>query len=199
MQTSRRSLKLSLPPLWLMGVCLFLPAVRSCEKLESPAQLLFDSKPLFAMMLSPYVVAQALVVVAVAALALGRVGRFATWATALLAGVAASSAGVLAVLGFDGHSLSDQLWRLFAAVCLAGGVLVFARALRRDEWTRLLRLHAAYTIFTLPMAALLARIVVGDGVDRVGVGARLFLLAYGALVVVHARELLSSRRDRLRS
>ena len=199
MQTSRRSLKLSLPPLWLMGVCLFLPAVRSCENLESPAQLLFDSKPLFAMMLSPYVVAQALVVVAVAALALGRVGRFATWATALLAGVAASSAGVLAVLGFDGHSLSDQLWRLFAAVCLAGGVLVFARALRRDEWTRLLRLHAAYTIFTLPMAALLARIVVGDGVDRVGVGARLFLLAYGALVVVHARELLSSRRDRLRS
>jgi hypothetical protein len=199
MQTSRRSLKLSLPPLWLMGVCLFLPAVRSCENLESPAQLLFDSKPLFAMMLSPYVVAQALVVVAVAALALGRVGRFATWATALLAGVAAASAGVLAVLGFDGHSLSDQLWRLFAAVCLAGGVLVFARALRRDEWTRLLRLHAAYTIFTLPMAALLARIVVGDGVDRVGVGARLFLLAYGALVVVHARELLSSRRDRLRS
>ena len=199
MQTSRRSLKLSLPPLWLMGVCLFLPAVRSCENLESPAQLLFDSKPLFALMLSPYVVAQALVVVAVAALALGRVGRFATWATALLAGVAASSAGVLAVLGFDGRSLSDQLWRLFAAVCLAGGIFVFARALRRDEWTRLLRLHAAYTIFTLPMAALLARIVVGDGVDRVGVGARLFLLAYGALVVVHARELLSSRRDRLRS
>jgi hypothetical protein len=199
MATIRRSLKLSLPPLWLMGVCLFLPAVRSCEKLESPAQLLSDSKPLFAMMLSPYVLAQLLVVVAVVALARNRVSPFVSWATAALAGLSASSAGVLAVLGFDGHDLRAQLWRFFAAVCLAVGVIVFARALKREEWTRLQRLHVAYTIFTLPMAALLARIVVGDGPHRVGVGAWLFLAAYAALVVVHARELLSSRRDRLRS
>jgi hypothetical protein len=199
MPTSQRSLKLSLPPLWLMGVCLFLPAVRSCERLESPAQLLGDSRPLFAMMLSPYVLAQLLVVVAVVALARNRVTPFVTWATAVLAGLAASSAGVLAVLGFDGHDLTAQLWRVWAAVAFASGLLVIARSWRHDAWTRLQRLHTAYAIFTLPMAALLARIVVGDGVHRVGVGAWLFLVAYGALAVVHARELLSSRRDRLRS
>src|SRR4051794_8878780 len=200
MSTSRRSLKRSLPPLWLMGVCLFLPAVRSCNQLESPAQLLWDSKPWFAMMLSPYVVAQLLVVVAIVALARGAVGRLGTWATAALVALTASSAGILAVLGFDGHDATAQLWRLFAAVAFVGGAIVYARALRLAEpWTRLWQLQRAYVLFTLPMAALLARIVAGDGPRRVGVGAFVFLAAYAALVVVHTRELLSSRRDRLRS
>jgi hypothetical protein len=194
MPDSRRSLKLSLPPLWLIGLCLFLPAVRSCEKLVSPAQLLADSKPLFAMMLSPYVVAQLLVVVAVMALARGAVGRGGTIATAILVGLAASSAGVLAALGFDGRDLVAHLWRLFAAVCFVVGVVVYVRALRTgEEWTRLYRLHTAYVVFTLPMAWVLARIVVGDGPSRVGVGAFVFLAAFAALLVVHARQLLSSR------
>jgi len=196
MSTSRRSLKLSLPPLWLIGVCLFLPTVRSCNKLESPAQLLSDSKPLFAMMLSPYVLAQLLVVVAIVALGRGAVGRFATWATATLVGLAASSAGVLAALPFDGHEFDDQLWRVFAGLSLVGGAIVYARALRRDEWTRLWRLHSAFVLFTLPMAALLTRITLHDGPHGVGFGAYLFLVAFDALAVVH---LLSWRRDRLRS
>ena len=194
MPTSRRSLKLSLPPLWLMGVCLFLPAVRSCEKLVSPAQLLSDSKPLFAMMLSPYVVAQLLVIVAVVALARGRVTPFATWATALLAGITASSAVVM--VGMPDGTICPRICRSCwpssrssaAQSCsCARGVPTSGRAI--------LRLHAAYTIFTLPMAVLLARIVIGDGPRRVGVGAWLFLVAYAALVAV---QLLSWRRDRLR-
>ena len=92
MRDPRRSLKVSLPPLWLIDVCLFLPTVRSCERLESPAQLIGDSSPLFALLLSPYVLAQLLVVVAVVALARGRAGRWATASTAALAALAATPA-----------------------------------------------------------------------------------------------------------
>ena len=96
----------------------------------------------------------------------------------------------------DGHDLPAHLSQLLAGLSFVVGAIVFARAWRAEEWTRILRLHAAYVIFTLPMATLLARIVVGDGPRRVGVGAWLFLVAYAALVAVH---LLSWRRDRLRS
>lgn len=192
MRDPRRSLKMSLPPLWLIGVCLFVPTVRSCERLESPAQLLGDSSPLLALLLSPYVVAQLLVVVAIVALARGRVGRLTTASTAALAALTATSAGMLALVAFDRHDLSAQLWRSFAACCLVAGAIVYARALGREPWARLWRLHSAYVLFALPMAALLARIVVGDGPHRVGAGAWLFLAAFGALAVVHAGRLVSS-------
>ncbi|HEX8954492.1 MAG TPA: hypothetical protein VF945_21705 [Polyangia bacterium] len=193
MSGPRRSLLRSLPPLWLIGVCLFLPTVRACSKLESPAQLLWGSKPLFVAMLSPYLVAQLLVIVGVVALARGRVGPLLLRAATALAALAGASAAVLAILGFDGRDLAAQLWRVFAGVCLAGGALVLVRARRLEPWTRLDRCYAAYTIFTLPLGALAARIVVGDGPLRVGVGAWGFLAAVAALVVVHARALRAAR------
>ncbi|HEX6836602.1 MAG TPA: hypothetical protein VF334_08520, partial [Polyangia bacterium] len=133
-----------------------------------------------------------LVVVAVVALARGRVGPWLSRATAALAGAAASSALVLAILGFDGHDVAAELWRLFAAASFVAGTIVLVRAWRREPWTRLLQLHTAYLVFALPMAALLARIVVGDGPQRVGVGAFVFLAAYLALAVVHVRAFVSS-------
>lgn len=192
MSAPRRSLKFSLPPLWLIGLCVFLPTVHGCQTLQSPAQLMWGAPlPLIAM-LSPYLVAQLLVIVAVVALGRGRVGPLATRATAALAGAAATSAAMLAFVGFDGHDLTAQLWRLFAGVCLAAGVAVLVRARRLEPWTRLTRYHAAYALFTLPMAALLARIVVEDGPHRVGVGAWAFLAAFVALAVVQVRSLVSS-------
>jgi len=192
MSGPRRSLKFSLPPLWLIGLCVFLPTVRGCQTLQSPAQLMWGAPlPLIAM-LSPYLVAQLLVIVAVVALGRGHAGPLVTRATAALAGVAATSAAVLAILGFDGHDLAALLWRVFAGVCLVGGVAVLGRARRLEPWTRLVRYHAAYAIFTLPMAALLLRIVVEDGPRRVGVGAWAFLAAFLALAVVHIRSLVSS-------
>jgi hypothetical protein len=166
--------------------------VHGCRTLQSPAQLAWGAPlPLIAL-LSPYFVAQLLVIVGVVALGRGRVGSLATRATAALAAVAASSAAMLALVGFDGHDLAAQLWRAFAGLCLAGGVVVLVRARRLDPWTRLCRYHAAYAIFTLPMAALLLRIVVEDGPHRVGVGAWAFLAAFVALAVVHLRSVVSS-------
>ncbi len=192
MSAPRRWTKLSLPPLWLIGLCLFLPTVRACEKLESPAQLLWGSKPLFVALLAPYLVAAPLVVVGVIALGRARVTPPLGRAAIALAVGAAASAAVLAALGLDGRDFVAQLWRAFAALALVAGAVVLVRARRLEPWARFGRTYAAYTIFTLPMAALLARIVVADGPQRCGVGAFVFLAAFAALVVVHARQLVSS-------
>lgn len=189
MSGPRRSLKFSLPPLWLIGLCLFLPTVHGCHALESPAQLMWGAPLPLVAMLSPYLVAQLLVIVAVVALGRGRVGPLVTRATAALAGAAATSAAMLAFVGFDGHDLTALLWRVFAGVCLAGGVALLVRARRLEPWARLVRYHAAYSIFTLPMAALLLRIVVEDGPHRVGVGAWVFLAAFLALAVSSTRAI----------
>lgn len=192
MSGPRRSLKFSLPSLWLIGLCVFLPTVQGCHSLQSPAQLMWGAPlPLLAL-LSPFVVAQLLVIVAVVALGRGRVGPLHMRATVALAAVAASSAAMLAFIGFDGHDLTAHLWRLFAGACLVAGVAVLVRARRREPWTRLSRCHTAYALFTLPMAALLVRIVVEDGPHRVGVGAWAFLAAFVALAVVQVRSLVSS-------
>ena len=189
MSGPRRSLKFSLPPVWLIGVCLFLPTVRACEKLESPAQLLWGAKPAFVALLSPYLVAPLLLILGVVALGRGRVAPLLARVTAVVAGIAGSSAAMLTWLGFDGHDAATELLRGFAGACLAGGAIVMVRARRHEPWTRLVRLHAAYTIFTLPLAAFLARILVGDGPRGVGVGAWCLSAAVAALVVVHASAL----------
>lgn len=188
---ARRALKLSVPPLWLIGVCLFLPTVRACEKMESPASLLWGSPPFFAGLLAPYLLAQLLAIVVIVALARGRVTPLAMRAAALLVVLSGASALLLAVSGIDGHRPSELLWCLFAALAFVAASVVMLRARTLDPWTRLARLIAAFTLMTLPLAAFLARIVVGDGVHKVGIGAFAFLAAVAALAVVHARALSS--------
>jgi hypothetical protein len=194
MPTGRRSLMRSLPPLWLIGVCLFLPTVRACEKMESPASLLWGEKPFFLGLLAPYLVAQLLVVLGIVALARGRVSPLVTRATATLVVLAGASAALLAVIGLEKRTGAvDQAWSVFAGGCFAAAVAVLVRARSLEPWTRLAHFYAAYTIFTLPLASLLARIVVGDGWHKVGYGAPLFLAAVAALAVVHARTLARTR------
>ncbi len=193
MPTGRRSLMRSLPPLWLIGVCLFLPTVRACERMESPASLLWGEKPFFLGLLAPYLVAQLLVVITIVALARGRVSPFITRATAILVMLAGASAALLSVTGIEGRNATEQAWCVFAGGCFAAAVAVLVRARALEPWTRLAHFHAAYTIFTLPLAALLARILVGDGIHKVGYGCFLFLAAFAALAGVHARTLARAR------
>jgi SAM-dependent methyltransferase len=103
---ARRALKLSVPPLWLIGVCLFLPTVRACEKMESPASLLWGSPPFFSGLLAPYLVAQLLAIVVIVALARGRVTAWATRAVALFVVLSGASAVLLAVSGIDRRSVA---------------------------------------------------------------------------------------------
>jgi hypothetical protein len=194
MPASRRSVMFSLPPLWLIGVCLFLPTVRACEKLESPASLLWGSPPFFTGLLAPYLVAQLLAIVVVVALARGRIAPLLTRAAAVLVVVSGASSALLAIVGLERRNhLDEQLWSVFAGLCFVAAGVVMVRARRLEPWTRLAHFLAAYTIFTLPMATLLARILVGDGLHKIGYGAFVFFAAYAALVGVHVRTLGAAR------
>jgi hypothetical protein len=188
---ARRSLALSVPPLWLIGVCLFLPTVRACEKLESPASLLWGSPPFFTGLLAPYLVAQLLAIVVIVALSRGRVTRLATGAAAVLVALSGASSVLLAVSGIDGHRPAEAAWCVGAGAAFAAAFAVMLRARTLEPWTRLCRFVLAYTIFTLPLATFLARIVVSDGVHRVGIGAFAFLAAVAALALVQGRALSS--------
>ena len=189
MANPRRTLRLSVPPLWLIGLCLFLPTVRACERMESPAEFLAGDKGWFIALLMPYVVAQGLAILAIVALARGRIGRGVSAATAALVLAAGASSVALAMVGLDGHRLDEELWSGGAGAAFVAGAIVMLRARRLEPWARLARLHAAFTIFTLPLATLLVRIAIGDGLHKIGIGAPLFVAAVAALVVVHARAL----------
>ncbi|HEY2746112.1 MAG TPA: hypothetical protein VGL86_15860 [Polyangia bacterium] len=190
MPTPRRSIRFSVPPLWLIGVCLFLPTVRACEKLESPAQFLVGDKGWFVALLAPYVVAQLVAILAIVALARGFVSRRINIATTLLVLAAGASPVALTLVCFDGTPrLIELIWSGLAGVAFLAGAAVMLRARKLEPWARLQRMHAAYTIFTLPLAALLARIAVEDGLHKIGFGAPLFLAAVAALAIVHARAL----------
>ena len=193
MPHGRRSVIRSLPPLWLIAVCLFLPTVRACTKMESPASLLWESEPFFAALLAPFLVAQLLVILAVVALARGRLSALITRATAVLVLGAGASAGLLAFIGLRARNTSELAWSLFAAGCFVAAAVVMVRAPKLEPWTRLGHFHAAYTIFTLPLACLMSRILVEDGVHKVGVGGFVFLAAVAALLGVHARTLARAR------
>lgn len=180
-----------MPPLWLIGVCFFLPTVRACEKMESPASLLWGSPPFFTGLLAPYLVSTLLAVVVIVALARGHVSAWATRAAALLVVLSGASAVLLAVVGIDRPRLSELPWCLLAGASFIAAIVVMLRARALEPWLRLSRFVAAHTLMTLPLATFLARIVVGDGVHRVGIGAFAFLAAFAALAVVQARALLS--------
>ena len=185
-------LRFSAPPLWLIGVCLFLPTVRACSKMESPASLLGGDGGFFVALLSPWLVAQLLGILAIVALARGRVGRGITVGSAILTLSAAASSVVLAAVScFDRAKLSEQLWSCAAGVAFVAGVVVMWRARRLEPFARLSRFVAAYTLFTLPVAALLCRIAVEDGLHKIGIGAPLFVGAVAALAFLHARALSS--------
>src|SRR5436305_21359 len=60
-ERSRRAAWLSSPFLWLIGVTLFLPTVRACDRVETPAHLIQGS-PMFAGLLAPFLVAELLAI-----------------------------------------------------------------------------------------------------------------------------------------
>ena len=192
MPNARRSLRLSVPPLWLIGVCLFLPTVRACSKMESPASLLVGDKGAFVALLAPYLVAQFLAILTIVALGRDRVGRGVSIAAAALATAAAASSVMLATVFFHSRSVTESLWSLGSAAAFVAGVVVMVRARRLEPWARLVRLHAAYAIFTLPLAAFLCRIAVEDGPGKLGIGAPLFVAAVVALAALHLRPRAAS-------
>jgi hypothetical protein len=187
MDRARRLLVRSVPSLWLMGVCVFLPMVRACEKLESPASLIRGEPLPFAAMLSPLVVAELIAILLIVMLARGYVSRaLSRLAFALVLAASSSSLALTAPFLLARHA-DEQLWGLYAAACFVAAATLLWRARRLDGWQWPARLVGVFAVLTLPVATLLARIIVEDGPHKVGVGAWLFLAAEATLLALHAR------------
>lgn len=192
MERSRRAALWSVPPLWLIGVCLFLPTVRSCDHMESPAQLV-RGQPLFMSgMLSPFLLAELLAVVVIVALARRHVGKWLGRAALSVGLLALASPAILAVCDLATRHLDEQAWGLFAVGNFAVAAWVLWRARAASGFDRLALVVGAFTAATVPLATLLARILVEDGRRNVGVGGWCFLAATAALVAIQL-ALLRSR------
>jgi hypothetical protein len=193
MEPSRRAALLSAPPLWLIGVCLFLPTVRSCDHLVSPAQLLRNDPLLMSGLLSPFLVAEALAIVVIVCLVRGHLGKWLRRAAAALVVLSLSSPALMLLAlvvqishgSASEHLTSDVCAVLAVYAALVGGLAFLWRARRVDGFDRLVKLLAAFTVTTLPSAGLLTLELVEGGPKQVGIGGWGFLGATCALVVIH--------------
>ena len=193
MERSRRSVLLSVPPLWLIGVCLFLPTVRACERMETPASLIRGGPVLFSGMLAPYLFAELLAILCIVALARHRLTPFLRRATLAAVALSGASACVLTYMSFFPESNhTEQQWGVFDLACIAAAVAAVWRARRAGEWTRQARALVAFTFLTLQMAVFLARIGITDGPRHLGYGAWPLFAAVVALCAIHVRDLVPS-------
>jgi hypothetical protein len=187
MERSRRTVLSSLPPLWLIGVCVFLPMVRACQRMESPASLIAEGPLVFSGLLAPFVVAELMAILGIVALARGRLTPLVTRATFLLVVLTAASGCIFVAIALaERGPRSEHLWGALSLSFLVAGAAVLVRAWRRDGWARQAELYRAYTLFALPLAVELGRIVIAEDRRHVGIGAVGYLVAVAALAIIHS-------------
>jgi hypothetical protein len=176
--------------MWLIGVCVFLPTVRCCQRMESPASLVREGPLLFAGLLAPFFVAELLCILGIVALARNRTTRLLTGATIALVFAAAGSGSLFGFMSlWDKHSPFEHAWGVLMLTLVAAGMVMMMRARWQNSWARQADLYAAFTLFALCLAIQMARIVADDGVRHLGIGGWLYLAATGALVAIHAWRL----------
>jgi hypothetical protein len=189
MERSRRAALFSVPPLWLIGVCLFLPTVRSCDHMESPAQLIRGGKWLFMSgMLAPFLLAELLAILIIVMLARGYVGKWIGRATLAVVVASAASPATLALCDATSQHLDEQAWALLGFAALIGAAVVLWRARAVTEFERQAHYLAAFALLNLPLATLLTRILVEDGRRNIGVGGWIYLGASITLAAIHLRR-----------
>jgi hypothetical protein len=145
--------------MWLVGLCLFLPCVQSCQHVTSPVELLADEPQLTLPLLAPFVLAQPLAIITIVAL-LRRVppGRRLGALSTILAWLTLASPLLVAALDrADGLSP----WQLRVAVDVAAMVGALALAWpRRDVagWQRHAQRLTAFALASLPLGMLMLRL-----------------------------------------
>jgi hypothetical protein len=154
----------AMPLLWLLGVCLFLPAIAiATPQLSSPAAGLWMAPLPVAALLAPLLLAPLLMVLTLVPLLSGRVpGR---------RGGQAATAVVLATLGsplwvatLESMEQSGCLHGYDLALCFYVAVpflalLVLALGHRVDGWRRHQYRLAAFALASLPLAMFTARVM----------------------------------------
>lgn len=175
----RRAASLSSPFLWLMGVTLFLPLVKACERVESPAQLVSDGAPLFLALLSPFLVAGLLAIVILVALLKRVEPSRRTWLAALSTVLPVlGSPSVLSFVFLDKpRGFVDYAYAAGSAEAILLALFVLVVGARRRGWARLMSTVAAFTILSLPMTIFFVHGLIEDGVGHIYVGGVTFTVA----------------------
>jgi hypothetical protein len=175
--------------LWLIGVTLFLPTVRACERVVSPATLIHDDALTFAPMLAPFLCAELLAILLLLPL-LRRVEPSRRWWLAALATVLPVFASPgLFLYGSFRHlpvRLEDQLFGGGALVAVVLAVAVLVIGAGKTGWPRLMSSVAAFTILTLPLTICFVHDLIEEHLRHVYIGGVTFVSAMLALTLLTA-------------
>jgi hypothetical protein len=188
-QRSRLGALFSTPFLWLIGVATFLPTVKACERVESPASLIRGGPLPFSLLLSPFVVAELLaVIILLAGLLRAEPSRRWWLATLALVVPAFSSPATLVYCFCDKPThLTDQLYILGSALASLAALVILIRGVRADGWGRILASVRAFTVLSLPLAVWFVHLELEEHLRHVYAGGPLFVGGMIGLVAVAAR------------
>jgi len=168
------------PLLWLLGLCLFLPCVKSCGSAISPVGLAAEG-PVLLPLMTPFLLAQPLAIVTIVALLRRRApGRKLSLLATLLVALTLSSPLLLVDIDY-----CDRGWPLLlvdAALALAALALL-VRARRATAWPRHALTLSAFGLASLPLGLFLLDIA-GHHAHDLRVGGWLSLVAFLGLPAI---------------
>lgn len=187
-----------MPPLLLIACAFFLPTIRVCNTVESPASLTAEG---LVWIVPWYLCALVLAAVTVVALVKLRAPSRAGW---IAGGLAVGSCGCVAVAGLvavapefvtNDDGAAAMLLLLALPVCVALGGVLAQRARRHRGWPAWTRLLLVYWLMLLPLVVLLAHAALekSDRTETFGIGAYVVLAGIAALGVVLAALFVQRR------
>jgi hypothetical protein len=172
---ARRAATASVIPQVAIAIAFFLPAVRVCDQVESPASVAVENELGVVLIAPPFAAALLMAVVTVA----GRARRRPPGAAALIAPCMLGpyiATIALACLGLGASSTAP--WFLMWAIL---GIACGVTGLRRRSWVRWVWFITGHVVVITPIAAAFIAELLEHGDYP---GTYLFLLAYALLVVI---------------
>jgi hypothetical protein len=183
--------------LWLIGVTLFLPTVRACEAVESPAQLVRDEPLRFGPLLAPFLLAELLLILVLVPLLRRVEPSRRNWLAALatVLPVFASPALLVFVFVSDGSSRVDHLYVAGCVVAMLLALVLLVAGARRRGWPALMSTVCAFTLLTLPLTVWFVQGLVEDRtLSHIYIGSVTFVFAMLGLTSLTACSLRAITR-----
>jgi len=143
------------PLLWLLGLCAFMPLMRACNEVQTPAQLMAGS-PGFVALFAPYALALPLALATMWALKRGPGGGTAAFSLLAAAATLISPVLILWVELDERHGRFAFVRMGFEALALLAALLVLVRALVVRGWRRQAAALTAFALAALPLGVMLS-------------------------------------------
>lgn len=185
---------LSTPCLWLIGVTLFLPSVRGCHEMQSPAQLMAEDPLRNVFWLSPFLVAELLAILTLIPLLKKVEPSWRIWGLSLATVIPAFGSPAFFLVIVEREKPLFQWYAAGAALSVGLALALIVSGARKRGWPRHVHLLAAFTSLTLPLATFAAQIFIMDGPKAVSIGAYTFVAATAGLTLLTGSTLRAITR-----